>query len=91
VLGDEFTGDSIQQALDKVREYNKPDENGRRRVRIHAIGFPPGDGMTPFTSVRFSALMRAMCEENDGTFVGITNEKSCAARISVLGVSTCVR
>jgi hypothetical protein len=72
VLGDEYTGDSIQQALDAVSNINRPDKNGRRIVRIHAIGFPEGPGMTPFTSIRFSALMRLMCEQNNGTFVGIT-------------------
>ncbi|HVY82291.1 MAG TPA: hypothetical protein VG994_14970 [Steroidobacteraceae bacterium] len=72
VLGDEFTGDSIQEALDEVANINRPDKNGRRIVRIHAIGFPEGPGMTPFTSIRFSALMRLMCEQNNGTFVGIT-------------------
>jgi hypothetical protein len=72
VLGDEFTGDSIQQALDDVSAMNKPDAAGRRMVRIHAVGFPESPGMTPFTSIRFSALMRLMCEQNNGTFVGIT-------------------
>jgi hypothetical protein len=72
VLGDEFTGDSIQQALDAVASINRPNKNGQRMVRIHAIGFPEGPGMTPFTSIRFSALMRLMCEQNNGTFVGIT-------------------
>jgi hypothetical protein len=72
VLGDEFTGDSIQQALDAVGAINRPNAKGQRMVRIHAIGFPEGPGMTPFTSIRFSALMRAMCEQNNGTFVGIT-------------------
>jgi hypothetical protein len=77
VLGDEFTGRSIQAAIDSVTKVNKADEQGRRRVRIHAIGFPEGN-MAPFTNIRFAALMRAMCEQNNGTFVGITNEKSCA-------------
>ena len=72
VVGDEFTGDSIQAALDEVGRINKPDKNGRRIVRIHAIGFPEGPGMTPFTSIRFSALMRLMCEQNNGTFVAVT-------------------
>jgi hypothetical protein len=72
VLGDEYTGDSIQAALDAVSAINRPDKSGRRIVRIHAIGFPEGPGMTPFTSIRFSALMRLMCEQNNGTFVGIT-------------------
>ncbi len=72
VVGDEYTGDSIQQALDAVAAINRPNKDGRRIVRIHAIGFPEGPGMTPFTSIRFSALMRLMCEQNNGTFVGIT-------------------
>jgi uncharacterized protein YoxC len=72
VLGDEFTGDSYQEALDRVARVNKTDSNGRRLVRIHAIGFPEGPNMPPFTNVKFSALMRLMCEQNNGTFVGIT-------------------
>jgi hypothetical protein len=72
VLGDEFTGDSIQKALDDVANLNKVDRNGRRLVRIHAVGFPEAPGMAPFTNIRFSALMRLMCEQNNGTFVGIT-------------------
>ncbi len=72
VLGDEFTGDSIQAALDAIGRLNKPDANGRRPVRIHAIGFPEGAGMSPFTNIRFSALMRLVTEQNNGTFVGLT-------------------
>ena len=71
VLGDEFTGDSIQAALDSIGNLNKPDASGRRPVRIHAIGFPEGAGMSPFTSIRFSALMRLVTEQNNGTFVGL--------------------
>lgn len=73
VLGDEFTGDSIQAALDAVSRVNRPDKSGQRLVRIHAIGFPAPPDMPPFTNVRFSALMRLMCEQNNGTFVGITH------------------
>ena len=72
VLGDEFTGDSIQAALDSIGTLNKPDANGRRPVRIHAIGFPEGPGMSPFTNIRFAALMRLVTEQNNGTFVGLT-------------------
>lgn len=90
VLGDEFTGESIQASLDAVDRINRPDGSGRRRVRIHAIGFPVGGGMTPFTNIRFSALMRAMCERNDGTFVGLTNVRICAATIEINGVRQCV-
>jgi hypothetical protein len=71
VLGDEFTGDSIQAALDSIGALNKLDANGRRPIRIHAIGFPEGPGMSPFTNIRFSALMRLVTEQNNGTFVGL--------------------
>ena len=71
VLGDEFTGDSIQAALDSIGQLNRPDRNGRRPVRIHAIGFPEAPDMAPFTNIRFSALMRLVCEQNNGTFVGL--------------------
>ena len=71
VLGDEFTGDSIQAALDSIGNLNKPAANGRRPVRIHAIGFPEGTGMSPFTNIRFAALMRLVTAQNNGTFVGL--------------------
>lgn len=90
VLGDEFTGESIQDALDVVDRINRPDDTGRRRVRIHAVGFPEAPGMTPFTNIRFSALMRAMCERNDGTFVGLTNVKQCKMTLNLGGIATCV-
>ena len=90
VLGDEFTGETIQGALDAVDRINRPDDTGRRRVRIHAVGFPEAPGMTPFTNIRFSALMRAMCERNDGTFVGLTNVKTCGMTMVIGGVTTCV-
>ena len=71
VLGDEFTGDSIQDALDQVGKLNKPDANGRRVVRIHAIGYMNARDYPPFTNIRFSALMRMICNENNGAFVAL--------------------
>jgi hypothetical protein len=71
VMGDEFTGDSIQEALDNLASLNQPGPDGRRPIRIHAIGFPEGPDMSPFTNIRFSALMRLVCDQNDGTFVGM--------------------
>jgi hypothetical protein len=71
VLGDEFTGDSYQAAIDAIDKLNKPGPDGRKPVRIHAIGFPEGPDMPPETSIRFSALMRLVCEHNGGTFVGM--------------------
>jgi len=46
--------------------------------------------MPPFTSVRFAALMRAVCDRNGGTFVGVTTEKPCRGYIEVFGTRQCV-
>ncbi len=73
VLGDEYTGASIQQALDAVAAANRAPD-GHRLARIHAVGFPAGPNYPPFTNRAFSALMRAMVERNNGTFVGVTTE-----------------
>jgi hypothetical protein len=73
VLGDEFTGSSIDYVLAEVDRLNR--RGGREpRVRIHAIGFPTlieNPGNDGATVVRFSMLMRALCERNGGTFVGL--------------------
>jgi len=74
VLGDEFTGRSIRDVVDAVDRMNPEDENGRRRVRIHGIGFPiPRDAGEHFelTSARFAMLMRELSRRNGGTFVGL--------------------
>jgi hypothetical protein len=90
VIGDEFSGESIQAAIDSIGRLNARDAK-RPRARIHAIGFPEGPGMPPFTNIRFSALMRAVASRNDGTFVGLTNEKPCSSFVEVLGTRQCVR
>jgi hypothetical protein len=89
VIGDEFTGESMQVAVDSIARLNAADGK-RPRARIHAIGFPEGAGMAPFTNVQFSALMRVVTAQNDGTFVGITSEKTCRVFSEVLGVRRCV-
>jgi hypothetical protein len=74
VFGDEFTGDSIDQVLDAVDRINARDAQGNRLVRIHAVGFPvmfSQPGFSEFTGVRFATLMRQLCRENGGTFVGL--------------------
>jgi hypothetical protein len=73
VLGDEFTGKSIQAGLDGISALNKPGPDGRRVVRISAIGFPEGPGMSADTNIRFAALMRLVCAQNNGTFWGLKN------------------
>jgi hypothetical protein len=42
VIGDEFTGESIQPRSMRSTRLNPPDGKRPRRVRIHAIGFPEG-------------------------------------------------
>ncbi len=74
VFGDEFTGSSVEDVIEAVDRLNAKDQGGARRVRIHALGFPTlfSQGEYPEnTTVRFAMLMRALCERNGGTFVGL--------------------
>jgi hypothetical protein len=73
VFGDEFTGESAQRVIDRVARLNRPDARNRRRVRIHGVGFSIDIDDAEFrrTSRRFAALMRPLCLENGGTFVGL--------------------
>ena len=63
VLGDDFTGGDFEAALYGVDQLNT--KNGERIARIHAIGFPWGQGD------RFSTLMREMAHRNNGVFLGL--------------------
>lgn len=72
VLGDEYTGETLQEAVQQVRDLNKPDTNGRRVFRIHAIGYMNDPGYPAMTNIRFGAVMRIICSENNGTFVALT-------------------
>jgi hypothetical protein len=76
VLGDEFTGSSIDSVVRSVDMINREDKSGRRRVRIHAIGFPVRPDAPQYTSVRFATLMRILCDRNGGTFVGLNEPSS---------------
>jgi len=74
VFGDEFTGRSIDEVLQAVERINQRDAQGARHVRIHAIGFPvifSVSGVSESTGVRFATLMRLLCRDNGGTFVGL--------------------
>jgi len=74
VFGDEFTGRSIQQVIDSVDRINRRDENGKRLVRIHGVGFPVQFANPPEyqdTGIKFAILMRTLCAEHDGTFVAL--------------------
>jgi hypothetical protein len=75
VFGDDFSQGSIERVVTTVESLNRADRSGKRRVRIHAIGFPVLFGMGGMNSnaVRFAALMRKLAENNDGTFVGLNS------------------
>jgi hypothetical protein len=75
VFGDEFTGRSVESVVRTVDLINKTDAQGRRLVRIHAVGFPVMFSQRAdlqYTGLRFATLMRVLCERNGGTFIGLT-------------------
>ena len=71
VFGDDYTGDSIEDVVEAVDRVNLTDDSGRRRVRIHAVGFPVYLDQPNARVYRFAALMRELAYRNDGTFVGL--------------------
>ena len=75
VFGDDFARGSIQAVIDTVDKLNRADRTGKRRVRIHAVGFPVlfAQGGIPVNTVRFAALMRKLAENNSGSFVGLNS------------------
>ena len=76
IFGDEYTGESIQDVIDTVEDLNF--RNGKRQVRIHAVGFftraqiEDIDPKYADTTSRFAALMRELTRRNGGTFLGVT-------------------
>jgi hypothetical protein len=78
VFGDEFTGPSIEEVVLTVDRLNRANRKGKRRVRIHAVGFPVQFGLPEhlqITGIRFATLMRILCHRNGGTFVGLNHFK----------------
>jgi hypothetical protein len=90
VIGDDFTGPSVEAALSAVRKYNPVDQKGRHRIRIHAIGMPNGGSSPSMINSRFSVLMRAMCDENEGTFVGLTIGGAGGVKVTVDGTDVII-
>jgi hypothetical protein len=78
VFGDEFSGTAIQPVINEVDRINTATKDGSRRVRIHAVGFPvvmEGTNQRGNTGERFATLMRALCQKNGGTFVGLNSTR----------------
>ena len=76
VFGDDFARGSIQAVVDTVEQLNRADSSGRKRVRIHTVGFPElfdfSNGLSA-NVVRYAALMRKLAETNNGSFVGLNS------------------
>ena len=90
-FGDEFTGTSIEDVIEAVDRLNR---RGGATPRPHPrprLPDPVLAGEYPEnTTVRFAMLMRALCEKNGGTFVGLNTqplmEESPAGAGRALGV-----
>ena len=82
VFGDEFTGPSIQEVVDTVDRINRVGGTGERMVRIHALGFPIPNQYPQHTSMRYSTLMRILCQRNGGVFVGLPEDEYVTPRRS---------
>ena len=80
MIGDEFTGPSIQEVVDIVDRINRSRGSGERLVRIHALGFPIPGQYPQHTSMRYATLMRILCARNGGVFVGLPEGNSTALR-----------
>jgi len=78
VFGDDFARGSIQSVVNTVASLNRTDKSGKRRVRIHTVGFPVlfgvGNGI-PVNAMRYAALMRKLAETNGGSFVGLNSTR----------------
>jgi len=77
VFGDDFSRGSIQSLVSTVSRLNRKNRSGSRRVRINVVAFPVLFNHTgsEMNIARFSALMRKLAENNNGSFVGLTHTK----------------
>lgn len=66
VFGDDYTGSSYDQIINKITKTNKSQKNGQRLAKIHGVGF-----LSEFTTGRFAVLMRELTKRNGGTFLAL--------------------
>jgi hypothetical protein len=78
VYSDDFAQGSISAVVREVDRRNRIDEEGNRRVRIHAVAFPVYWDVAGalVTAQNFAILMRALCQRNGGTFVGLPSRRA---------------
>ena len=65
VFGDDYRGTSFEGPVSRISGANK-DANGDTKIRIHGVGFANGN------DYQFAALMRAIAERNNGTFIALS-------------------
>lgn len=78
VYSDDFAVGSINAVVREVDRRNRVDEEGNRRVRIHAVAFPvyyEFTGGQLLSAANFAILMRALCQRNGGTFVALPSRR----------------
>ena len=66
VFGDDYTGSSYVQIINKINKMNRLQKNGRRLAKIHGVGF-----LSSHTTGRFGILMRELTKKNGGTFLAL--------------------
>jgi len=63
IFGDDYSGSSYTEVFSVI---NKLNSDNKSNVRINGIGF-----FSPGTTMRFPTLMRAIAENNRGTYIGL--------------------
>lgn len=65
VFGDDYRGTSFETPVSRITTANL-DSNEEPKIRIHGVGFANGN------DYQFAALMRAIAERNNGTFIALS-------------------
>ena len=66
VFGDDYRGTSFEGPVSRITQTNKG-SNGEAKIRIHGVGFANDN------DYQFAAIMRAISERNNGTFIALSN------------------
>ena len=66
VFGDDYSGNTYDQVLTTLRTFNTNRVTGKRKVRIHAVGF-----FSSNTGLRYATLMREVTRANNGAFLAL--------------------
>jgi hypothetical protein len=83
IYGDDFAVGSINAVVREVDRLNRADEQGNRRVRIHAVAFPAlweATGGELYSAAQYATLMRVLTQRNGGTFVALPTRRDMGRR-----------